>query len=337
MAYSSAYVRSIAIFLGVFMYPLKFKSIYYEKIWGGRKIQEFREGVDSKNIGESWDLVWHKDANSVVKNGRYAGRNLGNLIINLGELLVGRQLSKSYFDYMDFPFLIKVIDSREKLSLQVHPDDEYAKKNEGDNGKLEVWHILSCSEGAEIVLGVKMCSEEEFKAKCINGEVNDLLNKIKVSPGDFYVIEPGLVHSIGSGILLVEFQENSDITYRVYDYERGRELHLEKALQVIDINKTSNKITIPKDNTITTLIKNKMINIQVYNIDGAIFETSNINIFHVFTCIDGQGKILYSEGGLYKEEEINYLDTILIPASMGEYSISGKLKLVKVTPLDVIL
>lgn len=327
-----AYVESIAMYLEVSMYPLKFESIYCEKIWGGTKIQEFREGVPSKPIGESWDLVWHKELKSVVKNGRYAGRTLDNLIINLGELLVGRELNKSYFNYRDFPFLIKIIDSVENLSLQVHPDDSYAEKVEGDNGKLEAWYILSCSEGAEIVLGVRESSKKELKTKCINGRVEDVLNKVKVSPGDFYVIEPGLVHSIGGGILLAEFQKNSDITYRVYDYERGRQLHLEKAFQVIDINKRSNKITISEEEKIVTLIKEKNFNLQVNNIGGVISEKSNMNGFYIYTCVGGQGKILYSEGGVDKEEEINYLDTILIPASMGEYSICGNLKLVKLIP-----
>lgn len=332
MACLFAYAKGIAIYQEVSMYPLKFESIYCEKIWGGSKIQELRENVPAKFIGESWDLVWHKDFKSVVKNGRYAGRTLDNLIFSLGELLVGRELNKCYFKYMDFPFLIKIIDSKEKLSLQVHPDDSYARKVEGDNGKLEVWYILSCMEGAEIVLGVKASSQEELKAKCIHGRVDNLLNKIKVSPGDFYIIEPGLVHSIGQGILLAEFQQNSDVTYRVYDYERGRELHLEKAFQVIDSNKTSGRIAVLDKENIVALVKEKEFNLEVYNINGGISEKSNINKFHIFTCVEGQGRILYSEAGIKKEEEINYLDTILIPAAMGEYSICGKLKLVKLIP-----
>lgn len=306
------------------MYPLKFKNLYFEKVWGGRDLESFRDNLPKGKIGESWDIACHHNGISIVANGKYKGIGLDQLIKMKGEKLLGTDISPH-----PFPLLLKILNSNDKLSIQVHPDDEYALAHEGEMGKTEAWYIMEAQEGASIILGTKNCSKEEFKKAMENDNIDKYMNVIPVKKGDVYYIKPGLIHSLGPGIVAVEIQQNSDITYRVYDYGRGRELHIEKALQVIDFKaegKKSQGVKIQAENyDKISYCKNRYFSLELYDLRNKLSESSTGERFYIYTCVEGEGTIAYDNG----EEKINIGESILIPASLGEYQIYGKLKLLK--------
>lgn len=306
------------------MYPLRFENIYYEKIWGGKGLEAYRKNVKSSKIGESWDVACRNNGMSIVENGLYKGRNILDLIDTEKELVTGTDIYKSDFLMRDFPLLVKIINTSQKLSVQVHPDDEYALSHEKDNGKVEAWYIVSCEKGAKIVLGTNGCTLDQFITSCSEGTVESYMNEIEVSPGDLFLIRPGMLHSIGAGIVLAEFQKNSDITYRAYDYGRGRELDLKKASEVIDLKLKPEK---SKDS-----IKTEGLNITIVNISGSYSGYGDQGRFHILTVVDGSGTIYYKDGLNINTMEINTLDSIIIPSDMGKYTIRGNLKVVECTP-----
>ncbi|MGN9162704.1 type I phosphomannose isomerase catalytic subunit [Clostridium sulfidigenes] len=311
------------------MYPIKFENLYYEKIWGGRKLEDYRINLPKGNIGESWEIACHKNGMSIISNGKYKGKALIEIIKEYKNLILGDKIYIDKFTDRDFPLLIKIINSNENLSVQVHPNDEYAHRVENDNGKVEAWYIIDCEEGAEIIVGTTGCTKKEFKRSCKDGTVEDYMNKISVKPGELFLIEPGLLHSIGKGILLAEIQQNSDITYRVYDYKRGRELHIDKALDVVNFNGKPKSICINNDLVIQNHINSEKFNIEIYNIKGSYGETSDENKFFVFTCVEGKGKISFVDEGVRKSIDISTLESFLIPAYLGEYILIGNMKLIK--------
>lgn len=306
------------------LYPLKFENIYFEKIWGGRDLELFRANLPEGSIGESWDVACHPHGTSTVANGEYKGMKLDELIEWKGSQLIGNRISKAWF-----PLLVKLINAKEKLSVQVHPEDEYAMKTEREMGKTEVWYIVEAFEGANIVVGTKECTKEQFKKAIETGEFDALMNKISVKKGEVYFVKSGLIHSIGEGVIIAEIQQNSDTTYRVYDYNRGRELHIEKALEVVRLNLRGEKSTglklQMKGYSKTYYCACQHFSLELYEIDDKITETSDKERFYIYTVVEGQGEIMYYGGN----ERINYGDSILIPAYMGEYEIKGKLKLLK--------
>lgn len=309
------------------MYPLKFENLYYEKIWGGRDFAKFRDNLPKGNIGESWDIACHHNGISIVANGEFKGINFQELLKLKGKEIIGEN-----YNGEKFPLLVKLINSKGKLSVQVHPDDEYAKKVENSFGKTEAWYVIDAKEGASLIVGTKNCNKEIFKKAIAEGKTEEYLNKIPVKKGDCFLIKSGLVHAICEGVIIAEIQQNSDITYRIYDYDRGREIHVKKSLDVIDFNLMAtnlrdNNLEVFKGYSKGTLCECKYFKIEKYIVDGELFEESNKNRFYIFTCIDGQGKLLWNEG----EDSIDILkgDSILIPASLGEYSIKGKTTLLK--------
>ncbi|MDU5111222.1 MAG: type I phosphomannose isomerase catalytic subunit, partial [Clostridium sp.] len=210
------------------MYPIKFENLYYEKVWGGRDLEEFRENLPSGNIGESWDIACHPNGMSIVSNGELKGKTFKKIIEMYGKDLLGEKV-----DVEEFPLLVKLINSKEKLSVQVHPDDEYAKKVESSLGKTEAWYVVDANPVASLIVGTKDCDKETFEKAIKEGRIEDYLNKIEVKKGDCFLINSGLVHAICEGVIIAEIQQNSDITYRIYDYGRAREIHVEKSLDVI--------------------------------------------------------------------------------------------------------
>ncbi len=311
------------------MYPIKFENLYYEKIWGGRKLENYRRNLPKGNIGESWEIACHKNGMSIVSNGEYKGNTLIEVINKYKNLIIGDKVYIDNFKERDFPLLMKIINSNENLSVQVHPSDEYAHRVESDNGKVEAWYILDCEEGAEIIVGTRKCTKEEFKKSCNEGTIENYMNRIPVKPGELFLIEAGLLHSIGKGILLVEIQQNSDTTYRVYDYGRGRNLHMKKALDVINFKGEPKRIFINNDRTVEKCINLDKLNVDVYNVSGSLSETSNKDKFYIFTCIEGEGKISFLDNGVREEVSITTLESFLIPAYLGEYTIVGNMKLIK--------
>ncbi|WP_127836496.1 mannose-6-phosphate isomerase, class I [Clostridium prolinivorans] len=306
------------------MYPLKFENIYFEKIWGGRDLENFRDNLPEGNIGESWDVACHPHGTSVVSNGKFKGIKLDELIKLKGDELLGTQIPKDWF-----PLLVKLINAKDKLSVQVHPNDKYAKEVEGEMGKTEVWYVVDAFEGANLVVGTKDCTKEEFKKAIESGNFDNLMNKVYVNKGDVYFVKSGLIHAIGEGVIIAEIQQNSDTTYRVYDYNRGRELHIDKALDVVDLNLRGEKsrgLKLEGDGyskTYYCLCENFAL--ELYDINKSLKECSDIERFYIFTVVDGEGEIIYKDGS----EKIKKGDSLMIPAALGSYEIKGNIKLLK--------
>ena len=276
------------------MYPIKFENLYYERIWGGKDLEKFRNNVPEGVIGESWDIACHKNGTGKVANGELKGKGFDEVIKEYGNKFLGNSISIDE----DFPLLIKLITAKDKLSVQVHPNDEYAKRVENDLGKTEAWYVVDAEEGASLIVGTKDCDKETFKKAIEDGNLDKYLNKIPVKKGDFFYVQSGLVHAICEGILIAEIQQSSDTTYRVYDYNRGREIHVEKALDVIDFSLTGENtqgITIKNDGYDKTyLCLGEYFTIQKYEVNTSVKEASDEDRFYLFTCVDGEGTIKYN-------------------------------------------
>ncbi|MRY42732.1 type I phosphomannose isomerase catalytic subunit [Clostridium beijerinckii] len=311
------------------MYPIRFENLYYEKIWGGRDLIDFRDNLPEGNIGESWDIACHPNGTGVVANGEFKGTSFDDLIEEYEHSFVGSKVSVE-----KFPLLIKLINSREKLSVQVHPGDEYAAKYEGDSGKTEAWYVVDAKAGANLIVGTKDCTKEEFEAAIKSGEVEKYLNKIEVKKGDCFLINSGLIHAICEGVIIAEIQQNSDVTYRVHDYGRPREIHVEKALAVTNFDLQCENLKgeeVAFDGyTKSLLCKNEYFGIEKLIITKALKGNSNPENFDILTCVDGEGII---EGNNYSEK-IKMGDSYLIPAALGNYEIKGKLTILKSYPVD---
>jgi mannose-6-phosphate isomerase len=306
------------------MYPIKFENLYYERIWGGKDLNKFRNNVPEGIIGESWDIACHKNGTGKVVNGHLKGKFFDEII-----KLYDKELLGTGVDTKEFPLLIKLITAKDKLSVQVHPNDEYANKVENDSGKTEAWYVVDAEEGASLIVGTKDCDKETFKKAINEGNLDPFLNKIPVKKGDFFYVQSGLVHAICEGVLIAEIQQNSDTTYRVYDYNRGREIHVEKALEVIDFSlrgENSTGLLAHKDGYDKTyLCLGEYFTIQKYEIKTSAKEKSDFERFYLFTCVEGKGIIKYNDG----EEEILMGDSIFIPATLGEYELVGDFTLLK--------
>ena len=212
------------------------KPAFKDYLWGGTRLRtEYGKKCDLDKIAESWELSAHKDGESVIASGEYAGLKLSEYIEKCGREILGKR--GAAFD--KFPILIKFIDAQDNLSIQVHPSDEYALKNEGEYGKTEVWYVLSSQEGASLYYGFKNeITADEYRRRIADNTLTDVLNKVDAKKGDVFFVKPGTVHAIGAGLMICEIQQNSNTTYRVYDYDRRgadgkpRELHIEKAIAV---------------------------------------------------------------------------------------------------------
>ncbi len=301
-------------------YPLKLKPVTKSIIWGGNYLEKnFGYKSQDDNIAEAWITTCRPDGVNVIENGQAQGLLLDSYIQKAGK-------ENIYGDFEDFPLLIKFIDANDRLSVQVHPDDEYAKANGLDAGKTEMWYIVDAKEGANLVYGlcdkVKPSAKEliEFNEK---GILADKLNFVPVKKGDCFFIPAGLVHAIGEGIVIAEIQQNSNTTYRMYDYDRvgkdgkKRELHIEKASEVIktefDGNFVSGKVI---DQTKTILCDCDLFLVEKHNISSNSL-TVDGGLMKSVICLDGSGKILYDG------EEYSFAkgDSYLIPKAMGEVEI----------------
>ena len=307
------------------MYPIKFENLYYEKVWGGRDLEEFRENLPSGNIGESWDIACHPNGMSIVSNGELKGKTFKKIIEMYGKDLLGEKV-----DVEEFPLLVKLINSKEKLSVQVHPDDEYAKKVESSLGKTEAWYVVDANPVASLIVGTKDCDKETFEKAIKEGRIEDYLNKIEVKKGDCFLINSGLVHAICEGVIIAEIQQNSDITYRIYDYGRAREIHVEKSLDVIKfdlevLNLSGIEFKEYDEYKKAILCKSNYFTIEKYVINKELIETSNSDKFFIFSCVEGFGKIKTKNYTL----DIYKGDSVLIPAKLGQYSIEGNITLLK--------
>lgn len=313
------------------MYPLKFESIYFDKIWGGRDLEKFKEDLPEGNIGESWDVACHPDGTSVVANGEFKGVKLDDLIAAKGNEVVGSEIPKDRF-----PLLLKLINSNDKLSIQVHPDDEYGYRVEGESGKTEAWYVLDAKEGASLIVGVKKgCTKEQFKKSIEEGTLEEYSNKINIEKGETYFIKSGLMHAICEGAIIAEIQQNSNTTYRVYDFNRGREVHIEKALDVVNLDlegKKSAGLKIEAEGySKTYLCLAKEFSLEKYEVATSFTEESDKERFFIFTCVEGNGVLEYEKGS----EPIKRGESLLIPAALGKYSFKGNMVLLKSYVPDV--
>ncbi len=219
--------------------PVKLTPAIKDYLWGGRKlITDFGKKTDLEKAAESWELSTHPDGESVVADGEYKGMTLSEYIEKNGKECIGTAAAE--FDM--FPVLIKLIDAKDNLSIQVHPEDEYALRVEGEYGKTEMWYIVDCDDDAYLYYGLNCeISKDEFETRIRNNTLLEILNKVPVHKGDVFFIPAGTIHAICSGILICEVQQNSNTTYRVYDYDRRgadgkpRELHIEKAVEVSNL------------------------------------------------------------------------------------------------------
>lgn len=319
------------------MYPLKFKKVFKEKIWGGNKFKTLlnMEIPEDINIGESWEVTCHKNGMSVVENGEFSGKTLEELIDSYKDKLLGEEVYKTYGN--KFPLLIKYLDVNDRLSVQVHPSDEYALRVEGEFGKSESWYIIDASEDAKLIMGLATgISKEKFLEKVKNNDFDDLFNIISVKKGDFIYVEPGVVHaSLEGSVVICETQQNSDTTYRIYDFDRivdgeKRELHIDKAVEVIEFNKNpfisredERKIIQNQNTKIQNLTRNEYFNIDKINVSGVYKDTVYKN-FVILSILDGEGKVIFND----KEYKLGKGDTYFIPANL-EVKYEGELEILK--------
>ena len=294
-----------------------------ECIWGGTKLKtKYNKKSDIERLGESWELSTHKDGASTVKGGIYDGLTL-NEYIEKNEGCLGANAEK--FEY--FPILIKFIDALDNLSIQVHPDDAYAMKVEGEYGKTEMWYILEADEGAYIYYGVnRKITKDEFKARIKDNTVLEVLNKVPVKKGDVFFIKSGTIHAIGKGIVICEIQQNSNTTYRVYDYDRRdkngnpRELHIDKAIDVSTLEPAPKAEIKDINSADCTLAECGYFTVRKLNPSNGINIKITDKCFHSLIVTDGNG-LLTING---QELVLTKGDSVFIPAQNGEYSINGK-------------
>lgn len=310
------------------MYPIKFENLYFEKIWGGRDLEEFRDNIPSGLIGESWDIACHSNGVGIVSNGKFKGKSLKELIKKYDKEIFGKGLIDG-----EFPLLVKLINSNENLSVQVHPNYEYAKKYENSNGKTEAWYVVDAKENAELIVGTNGCTKEQFQKAIENNDVENCLNRIKVKKGDAFLIDSGLVHAIGAGLVIAEIQQNSDITYRVYDYGRPREIHVEKSLEVIDFDLEAKKLIQKYDEfngyKYASLCRNEYFSIDKCVISNMYKATTDRLHFTIVTCTEGNGEI---KGENYSEI-IKKGDSFLLPATLGDYQLIGEMDILISNPI----
>lgn len=306
---------------------LKLNPVFKDYLWGGTKLRDeygFESNFDK--LAEGWMLSCHKDGQNTITNGIFANQTLSEVVKNNPNFL-GENGKK--FEY--FPILIKLIDAKQDLSVQVHPDNEYAMRVENEYGKTECWYILDCEEDAELIYGFnRELTNEEFRKAVEENTFLDAVNKVKVKKGDLFFIEAGTLHAIGKGILLAEIQQNSNTTYRVYDYGRvgadgkPRELHTKKAIDVTtctpptrDTN-PEGEILVEKGYSKQLLTKCDLFNVEKITVTEAYTDIADNTSFVSVLITDGNGKI--------NSIEIKKGDSLFIPANYGEFQISGNIE-----------
>lgn len=313
------------------MEPLKLKPYFKDYIWGGEKLRTiYNKETDLFPIAESWELSCHKDGYSIISGGEYDGKTLYEYIQenpqSLGTNVKGGEL----------PILIKLIDAADNLSVQVHPSDEQAKLWEGQNGKTEMWYVMDAQEGSIITYGLREdTTKEELASSIEENRVEALLNSVPSKKGDVFFVEAGTIHAIGKGNLICEIQQNSNVTYRLYDYQRvgkdgkPRELHIEKGVKASNCNKMAERKTVFFDDGARTLASCEYFDVKEVNLKGEKEFNADEKSYHALVVTDGDLKIAYKDGEL----SLKAGETVYIPANMGKYTLIGSATvLLTVTP-----
>ncbi|QIW78894.1 mannose-6-phosphate isomerase, class I [Bacillus tequilensis] len=309
-------------------HPLFLEPVFKERIWGGTALRDtFGYSIPSAKTGECWAVSAHAHGSSAVKNGPLSGKTLDQVWQDHPEVF-------GFPDGKVFPLLVKLLDANMDLSVQVHPDDDYAILYEnGDLGKTECWYVIDCKEDAELILGHHASTKEEFKHRIESGDWNGLLRRIKIKPGDFFYVPSGTLHALCEGTLVLEIQQNSDTTYRVYDYDRcddkgqKRTLHIEKAMEVVTIPHIE-KVHTPEvkeveNAVITVYVQSDYFSVYKWKVRGrAVFPSQQSYLLG--SVLSGSGRIV-NHGIQY---ECNEGSHFILPARFGEFSIEGTCDLI---------
>ena len=314
------------------MEPIKFDPLLKETIWGGNKIVKFKH-LDSavENVGESWEISGVEGNESIIANGPLKGQNLTQAVEQLKDKLVGTDNYKRFGN--EFPLLIKFIDARQDLSIQVHPNDAQAQKRGMKNGKTEMWYIMNSEADAKLRCGLKIViTPEQYKAMVENDTICDALAEYPVKAGDCFFIPAGRIHSIGHGCFLAEIQQTSDATYRIYDFKRKdkngnyRELHTEQAAECIDYHVEQSYQTdyVPAKNQGVSLVKCPFFNTAVYDLsEPMLLDYSELDSFVILIGIAGSATFTDNEGNVTTLREG---ESMLIPATTNTLQVTGTLK-----------
>lgn len=312
------------------MKPVKLIAPLKDYIWGGTKLKtEYGKKTELSKVAEAWELSCHKDGSSVIEDGEYKGLTLPEYIEKRGKEILGTSCEK--FEY--FPVLIKLIDAKDNLSVQVHPNNDYAMRVEGEYGKTEMWYIVDCDEGASLLYGFKNeISRDEFRKRIENNTLLEVANSVPVKKGDVFFIEAGTLHAIGKGILIAEIQQNSNTTYRVYDYGRvgadgkPRQLHIDKAIDVTSLTRPSRE---PKpqgspakvEGGVQTLLsKCEYFTVYTLSVDGKMELCADKTSFNSLLLLNGNLSLDFNGESM----KLKKGDSIFIEADTGSYSLSGK-------------
>ena len=314
------------------MQPIKFNPLLVQTLWGGEKIIPFKHlNSDLTQVGESWENSGVKGNETVVSEGEFKGKKLNELVDELKGKLVGEANYKRFGN--DFPLLIKFIDARQELSIQVHPTDELAQKRGKLRGKTEMWYIMDSDENAKLRAGMKeKITPEQYKQMVEDDTITEAIAEYKVKEGDCFFLPAGRIHSIGTGCFLAEIQQTSDVTYRIYDFKRKdkdgnyRELHTEEAAECIDYNVEPNYRTeyTPVKNEGVALVECPYFTTAVYDLNEPMtLDYSELDSFVILIGLKGSGEITDNEGNTTTLCEG---ETILIPAATSEVKVTGNIK-----------
>lgn len=311
------------------MYPMKLTPPCKDYLWGGTRLKtEFGKVSPFDKVAESWELSCHKDGQSVIANGEFAGMTLSDYIAKQGKGVLGADSEK--FEY--FPILIKLIDAKESLSVQVHPDNEYALRVEGEYGKTEMWYIVDCEPGAQLLYGFReKISKEEFQRRIEDNTLLEVTNSVEVKKGDVFFIDAGTLHAIGKGILIAEIQQNSNTTYRIYDFGRlgpdgkPRQLHVDKAVEVTKLEPPTRSCRPQGERqqhegyASTLLASCDYFTVTRMEVKTSLSLCAEEKSFQSILCLDGCGTVRFGEETLSFQKG----DSVFIPAGMGAYQVEG--------------
>lgn len=315
------------------LYPLQFEPILKERIWGGEKLKTIlNKPIVSKITGESWELSTVEGDVSVVANGVLKGKSLMDLINETPDAILGTKVYERFGK--QFPLLFKYLDAREDLSIQVHPNDKLAKERHNSFGKTEMWYVMQADADARIIVGFKEdSSKEEYLKHLHDNTLVSILDDVKAKSGDVFFLETGTVHAIGAGLVVAEIQQTSDITYRLYDFDRvdaqgnKRELHVDLALDAINYNRVeTQKKYDSKVNTSNTVVDCPYFTTNFLPLEDKLEVAKNGETFTVYMCIEGDFEIEYDGfKNSYKKG-----DTVLVPAEINAFSLNGKASILEI-------
>ncbi len=311
------------------MYPMKLTPPCKDYLWGGTRLKtDYGKVTDLEKVAESWELSCHKDGCSVIANGEFAGMTLPEYIEKQGKGVLGEDCKS--FEY--FPILVKLIDAKQSLSVQVHPNNEYAMRVEGEYGKTEMWYIVDCDPGAELLYGFKdKISKEEFRRRIKDNTLLEVTNSVPVHKGDVFFIDAGTLHAIGKGILIAEIQQNSNTTYRIYDFGRlgadgkPRELHIDKAVDVTRLEPPTRSCK-PQgepqqhDGYCSTLLAScEYFTVTRMDVENSVSLNADNKSFHSLLCLEGDATVQCNG----QELSMKKGESIFLPAGTGAYTVSG--------------